>query len=102
MSKIKKFFLHPPIWLERILSRFPSYRAWVIKEVFTCLAKDAVSDLNGLHVDQEDEQMQILFFIFSSLVALEFGIHIIYHAVTGKAGLEDPAFSYLTDIFKRR
>ena len=46
--------------------------------------------------------LQTVFFIFASLVALELGVHIIYHAVTGKAGLEDPAFSYLTDIFKRR
>ena len=45
--------------------------------------------------------MQIVFFIFASLVALELGVHIIYHAITGKAGLEDPAFSYLTDIFRR-
>ena len=45
--------------------------------------------------------MQIVFFIFASLVALELGVHIIYHAITGKAGLEDPAFSYLKDIYHR-
>lgn len=39
--------------------------------------------------------------IFASLVVLEFGIHVIYHAVTGKAWLYDPAFSYLKDIFER-
>ena len=41
----------------------------------------------------------ILLLIFSSVVILEFGIHTIYHAVTGKAGLDDPAFSYLKDIW---
>lgn len=44
--------------------------------------------------------IQILLLIFCSLVVLEFGIHIIYHAVTGKAGLYDPAFSYLKDIWR--
>lgn len=44
--------------------------------------------------------MRILLLIFMSLVALEFGVHIIYHAVTGKAGLYDPAFSYLKDIWR--
>ena len=46
--------------------------------------------------------IQILLLIFASLVILEFGVHVIYHMVTGKAGLYDPAFSYLKDIFKRR
>lgn len=36
--------------------------------------------------------------IFASLVVLEFGIHVIYHAVTGKGGLYDPPFSYLKII----
>ena len=45
--------------------------------------------------------MQILLLIFCSLVVLEFGIHVIYHAITGKAGLYDSAFSYLKDIFKK-
>lgn len=40
--------------------------------------------------------------IFASLVVLEFGIHIIYHAVTGKGGLYDPPFSYLKIIFKKK
>ena len=44
--------------------------------------------------------MQILLLILCTLVALEFGIHVIYHAITGKAGLYDPAFSYLKDVFK--
>ena len=45
--------------------------------------------------------MQILILIFFALVILEFGAHVIYHAVTGKAGLYDPAFSYLKDIYHR-
>ena len=45
--------------------------------------------------------IQILLLIFASLVILEFGIHTIYHAVTGKAGLDDPAFSYLKDIWRK-
>lgn len=40
--------------------------------------------------------------IFASLVVLEFGIHVIYHAVTGKGGLYDPPFSYLKIIFKKK
>lgn len=45
--------------------------------------------------------ISILLLIFASLVILEFGIHTIYHAVTGKAGLDDPAFSYLKDIWRK-
>lgn len=45
--------------------------------------------------------MQILALIFCSLVALEFGVHVVYHAVTGKGGLYDPPFAYLKDIFRR-
>ncbi len=44
--------------------------------------------------------VEILLLIFSTLVILEFGVHVIYHAITGKAGLYDPAFSYLKDIVK--
>ena len=40
MSKIKHFFLFPPRWLERILSRFNWYRAWVIKEACKILHND--------------------------------------------------------------
>ena len=35
------------------------------------------------------------------VVVAEFGVHVIYHAVTGKAGLYDPPFDYLKDIFKK-
>lgn len=44
----------------------------------------------------------IILLIFCTLVILEFGLHTIYHAVTGKAGMNDPAFSYLKDIFRRK
>ena len=43
--------------------------------------------------------MQILLLIFCALVVIEFGLHVVYHAVTGKAGLYDPAFPYLKDIW---
>lgn len=46
--------------------------------------------------------MNIVALVIISLIVLEFGIHVIYHAVTGKAGLYDPAFSYLKNIFKRK
>ena len=44
--------------------------------------------------------MQIVFMIIITLIAIEFGAHIIYHAKTGKAGLNDPAFEYLKMIKK--
>lgn len=39
--------------------------------------------------------------IIITLVAIEFGAHIIYHAKTGKAGLNDPAFDYLKKMIKK-
>ena len=44
--------------------------------------------------------MQYLILTLMTLVAVEFGIHIIYHAKTGKAGLYDPPFAYLKEIWK--
>lgn len=44
--------------------------------------------------------LQILLMIFATLVAIEFGIHVIYHAKTGKAGLNDRPFTYLKDIWR--
>lgn len=44
----------------------------------------------------------VLFIIVAFLVALELGVHMIYHYKTGKAGLYDPPFAYLKDIFKPR
>lgn len=46
--------------------------------------------------------IQLLLLIFSALIICEFGIHVIYYALTGKAGLNDRPFAYLKDIFKRR
>lgn len=37
--------------------------------------------------------------IIATLVVAEFGIHVIYHAKTGKAGLYDKPFAYLKDIY---
>ena len=44
--------------------------------------------------------LTVLFFVVGFLAALELGIHMIYHWKTGKAGLYDPPFAYLKDIFK--
>lgn len=44
--------------------------------------------------------IEIVVMVLMSLVVLEFGVHIIYHAVTGKAGLYDPPFEYLKDIYR--
>lgn len=43
-----------------------------------------------------------IFVLISLLVALELGIHMIYHWETGKAGLYDRPFAYLKDIFKKK
>lgn len=45
--------------------------------------------------------LKILVMVFITLVAIEFSIHIIYHAKTGKAGLYDPPFDYLKDIWRK-
>ena len=42
--------------------------------------------------------LQILALLAITAVEAEFGLHVIYHAVTGKAGLYDPPFEYLRDI----
>lgn len=44
--------------------------------------------------------IRILALTVITLVELEFGIHVIYHAVTGKAGLYDPPFDYLKDLWR--
>lgn len=46
--------------------------------------------------------IQLLLLIFSVVVIIEFGIHVIYHALTGKAGLNDRPFAYLKDIWRRK
>ena len=45
--------------------------------------------------------LSVLFFIISFLVAIEFGVHMVYHYKTGKAGLYDPPFAYLKDIWRK-
>ena len=42
----------------------------------------------------------VLFFIVGFLVALELLVHMIYHYKTGRAGLYDPPFAYLKDIWR--
>ena len=44
----------------------------------------------------------VLFFIFAFLIAGELFLHIVYFRQTGKCGLNDPPFAYLTDIFRRK
>ena len=44
--------------------------------------------------------MRVLIMILISLVVAEFGVHVVYHAATGKAGLYDPPFDYLKDLFR--
>ena len=44
--------------------------------------------------------MQYIILSIMTIVAIEFGVHIIYHAVTGKAGLYDKPFDYLKDIYR--
>ena len=43
--------------------------------------------------------LQGLFVILAFVVAAELGLHIIYFAWTGRAGLNDPPFDYLKDLF---
>ncbi len=45
--------------------------------------------------------IQLLLLIFSAVVIIEFGIHVIYHALTGKAGPNDRPFAYLKDIWRK-
>jgi hypothetical protein len=45
--------------------------------------------------------MQYLILTVMTLIVAEFGIHVVYHAITGKAGLYDPPFEYLIDIARR-
>lgn len=46
--------------------------------------------------------MQAFFIIAAFAAAVELGLHIIYFAWTGRAGLNDPPFDYLKRIFRRR
>ena len=44
--------------------------------------------------------IEIIFFVLAFLVALELLIHMIYRYKTGRAGLYDPPFAYLKDIWR--
>ena len=44
--------------------------------------------------------LKILVMILISLVVIEFGIHVIYHAITGKAGVNEAPFDYLKEIWR--
>lgn len=43
----------------------------------------------------------MIFYIIAILIAVELLVHMIYHYKTGKAGLYDPPFNYLKDIWRR-
>ena len=43
--------------------------------------------------------LKILVMVLISLVVIEFGVHVIYHAITGKAGVNEDPFDYLKEIF---
>lgn len=43
--------------------------------------------------------IQIIIMILATAVVAEFGIHVLYHWKTGKAGLLEPPFDYLKDIY---
>ena len=45
--------------------------------------------------------LKVILMILITAVVVEFGVHVVYHAVTGRAGLYDPPFDYLRDIFKK-
>ena len=42
---------------------------------------------------------QLVVIVAITAIVAEFGVHVVYHALTGKAGIEDDAFSYLGDIY---
>ena len=44
--------------------------------------------------------MLIIFVVIAFVMALELLVHMIYHYRTGKAGLYDPPFAYLKDIWR--
>lgn len=44
--------------------------------------------------------LKILVMILISLVVIEFGIHVVYHAITGEAGVNEAPFDYLKDIWR--
>lgn len=45
MGKMKYFLMHPPKWLERLLSRIPQYRGWYIKNVCHILHEEVMKSI---------------------------------------------------------
>lgn len=45
--------------------------------------------------------MGVIVLIIATAVVAEFGLHVIYHAKTGRAGLMDPPFDYLKELLKK-
>lgn len=45
--------------------------------------------------------MGIIVLIIATAVVAEFGLHVIYHAKTGRAGLMDPPFDYLKELLQK-
>lgn len=46
--------------------------------------------------------LKIVLMVLITAVVVEFGVHVVYHAVTGKGGLYEPPFGYFRDILKKR
>lgn len=44
---MKYFLMRPPRWIERILSKFPAYREWYIREVCKLLREDVIKSFEG-------------------------------------------------------
>lgn len=44
---IRHFFMHPPIWLEKILRHSKWYRTWFIREVCKDLRNDLIKSLDN-------------------------------------------------------
>ena len=46
--------------------------------------------------------VKILLMLSITAVVAEFGLHVVYHAITGEAGLYDPPFEYIKHLNKMR
>lgn len=51
---MKRFLLHPPKWLEKILSKSSRYRAWYIKETLRMLQENCLKAIYE-ELREEDE-----------------------------------------------
>ncbi len=52
---MRRLLLHPPKWLEKILSKSARYREWCIKETLRVLHEDAIKALYEELREKEDE-----------------------------------------------